>query len=435
MIAFGMVSMPSTLHALFFALIIGSDPPFELVSAMYSGVLVEEVQPLQANCSSGNCTWPSTSSLGVCGGCTASTYGEPECAPVECDGSDCPWYPSLCNYTLPSGSIAQLTDFGPDRTVPNNSLYQVLNFRTVSGSGAVYNRSLGDRIYLMNLEIFGLPYGFILRPDEEPPLSNTECALWFCVHAYDTHINSTIQRVNMTMAEDKITTTFVPDNDENTNQLYQFLPLSASLDHLNETSFTVNSGAAQVIADYLHRSLDGHMTTDYDVATNVETDQDFTSDLIRGIRRASQDPDAWINSLATSMSNVVRSSNMTTRDQYNGTSYELAVVVRWQWLAFPAALVLGSIIFLVAIMIRTSRREGAKVWKDSPLAIVLLSALGSDGRDASLDMMNAQGWRAAQKDLGGKKVQIKTRTDNEEELRSLSESSEAVRVYLPSLPR
>jgi hypothetical protein len=260
----------------------------------------------------------------------------------------------------------------------------------------------------MNLEIFGLPYGFILSPDEEPPLSNTECALWFCVHAYDTHVDSTVQHGNITMAEDKITTTFVPDTDENTNQLYRFLPLSNSLDRSDETSFTVNSGAAQVIADYLHKALDGHMTTDYDVATNVETDQDFTSDLIRGIRRASQDPDAWINSLATSMSNVVRSSNMTSRDQYNGTSYELAVIVRWQWLVFPAVLVLGSIIFLVAIMIRTSRREGAKVWKDSPLAIVLLSALGSADKHASLVMMRTHGWRAAQKDLGNKKVQITT---------------------------
>jgi hypothetical protein len=426
MIAFGMVSMPSTLHALFFALIIGSDPPFELVSAMYSGVLVEEVQPLQANCSSGNCTWPSTSSLGVCGGCTASTYGEPECAPVECDGSDCPWYPSLCNYTLPSGFIAQLTDFGPDRTVPNSPLYQVLNFRTVSGSGAVYNRSLGDRIYLMNLEIFGLPYGFILSPDEEPPLSNIERALWFCVHAYDTHINSTIQRVNMTMAEDKITTTLVPDNDENTNQLYRFLPLSASLDHPDETGFTVNSGAAQVIADYLHRSLDGHMTTDYDVATNVETDQDFTSDLIRGIRRASQDSDAWINSLATSMSNVVRSSNMTSRDQYNGTSYKLAVVVRWQWLAFPTALVLCSIGFLITIMVTTSCQEGAEVWKDSPLAILLLSAIKPNDKKSALDMVDAHGCRAAQKDLSDKQVVI--RNNNEEELRSLLESSEVVSI-------
>jgi hypothetical protein len=168
------------------------------------------------------------------------------------------------------------------------------------------------------------------------------------------------------------------------------------------------------------------MTTDYDVATNVETDQDFTSDLIRGIRRASQDSDAWINSLATSMSNVVRSSNMTSRDQYNGTSYKLAVVVRWQWLAFPTALVLCSIGFLITIMVTTSCQEGAEVWKDSPLAILLLSAIKPNDKKSALDMVDAHGWRAAQKDLSDKQVVV--RNNNEEELRSLSESSEVVSI-------
>ena len=56
--------------------------------------------------------------------------------------------------------------------------------------------------------------------------------------------------------------------------------------------------------------------------------------------------------------------------EYNGTGYQLGIVVRWQWIILPAALVLLSIIFLIAIIIRTAQSP-ASAWKGSPLTLLL----------------------------------------------------------------
>jgi hypothetical protein len=64
----------------------------------------------------------------------------------------------------------------------------------------------------------------------------------------------------------------------------------------------------------------------------------------------------------------------------------LAVQVRWEWLAFPAALVLMSIVFLVMVMIRTAHSP-IQSWKGSPLTLLLFD-IDDDTRKLAYDKVN-----------------------------------------------
>ena len=75
--------------------------------------------------------------------------------------------------------------------------------------------------------------------------------------------------------------------------------------------------------------------------------------------------------LATSLTNAVRSSD--SKDMLVGVSYaiEKIVLVEWPWLIFPLALLLLSLAFLVATMVKTSKDTTAGVWKTSAMPTLI----------------------------------------------------------------
>ncbi|PVI00303.1 hypothetical protein DM02DRAFT_396065 [Periconia macrospinosa] len=80
--------------------------------------------------------------------------------------------------------------------------------------------------------------------------------------------------------------------------------------------------------------------------------------------------------IATALTNQIRSSE--AREMVLGSAYEIEtfVLVRWEWLSFPFALLLLCIVFLVATMIKTSRgagKEGPGIWKTSAMPALIYS--------------------------------------------------------------
>lgn len=105
--------------------------------------------------------------------------------------------------------------------------------------------------------------------------------------------------------------------------------------------------------------------------TMTATSHDFSNDLIYGAWNGSKDTSAWINNIATSLSNVIRTmGGANATNVYDGVSYEPGVTVRWSWIVLPVALVLGSIIVLLAVMLK-SARSSVGVWKGSQLTFLL----------------------------------------------------------------
>jgi hypothetical protein len=79
--------------------------------------------------------------------------------------------------------------------------------------GSISSREQDDRAYIMNSELFGLPFDFSISNPENAPLprglnlTNTECALWMCVQAYNTTISSNVQHDEIVEVFDNVFST------------------------------------------------------------------------------------------------------------------------------------------------------------------------------------------------------------------------------------
>jgi hypothetical protein len=117
--------------------------------------------------------------------------------------------------------------------------------------------------------------------------------------------------------------------------------------------------------------------------------------------------------LATSMSNVVRAS--ASIEMLQGKSYQIEtyVSIQWAWLAFPLALLVLTLVFLVSTIIKTSRDGNGEtgIWKTSAMPTLIyglpketqgqfVSSLTSgSGRGAPkktrIKLMPNMGWRVS----------------------------------------
>ena len=132
------------------------------------------------------------------------------------------------------------------------------------------------------------------------------------------------------------------------------------------------------MSSYLTSAIKGNAGADLRVVS-------FSSDATQAIANATTGSlDAWIKNLATSMTNVLRSSTSQAADFdvpidttpstdsiYSGAGYQLAVQIRWPWIVLPALLVLLSLVVLVTTMIRTSLGS-ISAWRGSPLVFLFL---------------------------------------------------------------
>jgi hypothetical protein len=326
-----------------------------MLSGIYSGMLGSSVRPIQATCPTANCTWPITPSVGVCGACAESTFGS-----VGCNSTS-----RSCNYTLPSGQSTQLFNFVEETVAYGGGAgFQVIP----SMQGSIFSREQGNRAYIMNLELFGLPFGFSIHNSVNAPLprglnlTNTECALWVCVQAYNTTVSSNIQHDEIVDVFETVNGTEFRYNYQQRAQ-FQMPAVPTSLDPANQTNFTVAYQAGRTLDTFFFNNIKGNVSIGPVAYTP-------SSDLVYGAWNGSTNASAWISSIATSMTNVMRSTDTMSRDQYNGSQYELTVTVRWEWLVFPAALVAASLVYLLVIMFQTAASP-VYSWKGSPLTMLL----------------------------------------------------------------
>jgi hypothetical protein len=113
--------------------------------------------------------------------------------------------------------------------------------------------------------------------------------------------------------------------------------------------------------------------------------------------------------IATALTNVVR-SDAESSQFIAGQAYapETYVEVKWAWLTFPIAMLVLSIMFLAATMIRTSQTgdEGLGAWKTSAMPTLMYS-LPLDMRH---NLTTAATWRSEESG-GAKRVKIRLMPD------------------------
>jgi hypothetical protein len=112
----------------------------------------------------------------------------------------------------------------------------------------------------------------------------------------------------------------------------------------------------------------------------------------------------YLERLATSMTNVLRTHS--SHEFVQGRAYSLTtfIAIHWAWLTFPLALLLFSLLFLAATIIKTSKTVdgGIGLWKTSAMPTLLYS-LPKDTQEA----VASQGRWNKSSDANSEKIKIR----------------------------
>ena len=304
----------------------------------------------------------------------------------------CPNITSYCEYSLPNGLRVNRTHeddlSGPIAT--SGYLHQLQN--TTNFGNTIFNFS---RIRAQGSND---PTAV-----ETPKINDTslvraeQCLLYWCINTYESRVSNgkLSEEVKDSWYSNK--TAWWNDRRGAMNDMRIDLvpPRLIDSNHSNANpNFTVAFLADLGISQYLAPKL----TLSNSIAMSALNSQGLPSwgpdetsnasshvnnmDMLRIFRDS--EPGPLFENLAKSMTRSIRNvnvSNQATFDGYigplsgvgpvNGTvSYEYVYVsVRWPWLAFSAALVLLTIIFLVLTVIDSTRHDVA-VWKSSPVPLL-----------------------------------------------------------------
>ena len=355
--------------------------PCHLVkAATYNGVLSSDQVPLNTLCPTGNCTWPITPSLAICGACSNSTFRE-SCPPGHNKDTSAPGpVDGSCNYTLPSGSKAFLTS--------NIDGYGAYSFQLTSSKGAMYKKNDTNRLYIANFDIVNA---------RASPTQAYECALWMCVQAYETKVldSKQTQRSVQTFS-DMVTSD--PGNEHGGSDNLTFREIPIAMNPMPLIQYTVGVTAQLGFETYLDDLFNGN------ISYNVESYTSST-DVAEAVSLAIYHPNLsdWIQNLANSMTNVIRTDKPASSDLYNGTAYQLGVRIHWPWIILPLALALSSLLILVIAMVRTARSP-VQAWKGSPLVMLFMGVDEAIMRDGSGKIDTYNGLNDA---VGAARVRIK----------------------------
>lgn len=303
-----------------------------------------------ASCPTGNCTWPVTTSLAICGNCSSASFAAPTCNDTD------------CTYTISDRATATLTNF----TGRNDF---GVGFRLIPSTGSAYNSLLKDKAYISNF--FTMGYGYKVPGSKATPdsLKAYECALWWCVNAYQTQAALPISEVVYTA--DSLNVSSVPDDlfynytfpaiDDGLMRKYNISPASASI------NYSVQYVSMVTLQQYMNKTMDGFATLNQAVG-------EVSSDITDGIWYAASsldDMQTWIGRVTQSLSDYVRlpwprSSKPVVlaedRPFFAGSATMPGYVVRWRWLALPVLLVVVSMQLLLAVMVMSARSR-VGLWK------------------------------------------------------------------------
>lgn len=226
--------------------------------------------------------------------------------------------------------------------------------------GFVYKPN-DTRLYVSNFDVFGAPseYNQIEKWPNQSTVAS-ECALWFNTTMLNSHQIQTVVQSFLTVVNSNM---WVGDG-ANVNNNITFTDLPPTMMPRLYTNFAVGWLTQSTVGFYLHTTMNGTVVID-------SINQKASSDVVDALWVASGDLDKWIKNLAASMTNFVRTHRPQSDSMYNGTGYDLGVEVRWGWIVLPDALVLASLLMLVAGIIRT-RHNGISAWKGSPLAFLFM---------------------------------------------------------------
>jgi hypothetical protein len=326
------------------------------VAAVTNGIYASNISFLPVPCSTGNCTYPTIPTLAVCGGCQPLTWT----APAGCLGN---WNPdqnsTKCNFTLPDGQHIAVRP--PSQTATNV-------FQMMTTKGTHYNASSTTVRYFVNFEAIGMTFENIGWSNSL--ISASECALWYCVQAYNISMDSNV--LNLTVIDTWNTIEDTSGQDISGNTHYNFTNIPKHFNTNLNSSYYVGENSFLAIQNFLGFSGLAQAGGGYTFSGTY-------TEAVWNAWGKDGDLGTFIANLARSMTNNMReTSSAAALDMYAGQAFQekLFIQVRWAWMVLPIVLVVFSVLFLVATMAET-RRNQVKAWKSNALALLFLDVVRS----------------------------------------------------------
>ncbi|KAL8691957.1 MAG: hypothetical protein Q9218_002919 [Villophora microphyllina] len=354
----------------------------KMQAAMLLG-LYNGTTPTLISCNSGNCTWNSATTLGVCGGCTdISAVVKTYCPPIPALGNGA----STCNYTLNHGASLQ----GTTQLLGATGLVGRTRWNATSassgGSASVLDALGGDPTLVVFQGIQIPAADPASHTITQPPIKAFECGFSVCAKTYS-EIRVTNGVVHLPNIEETNLIFDPTDNlclgDRPTGEClngrnyFNLIRKSSEATSSNETStkYRFNMVDFYNIAHYLEEMFSTGWT-DYAKTTRQSkgAPQATAPDVGRELAN-SPDLNKTIIAIAASMTEAMRTGPNST--EYHGQVYiqKTIVRIRWAWLAYPIILTLMSMILLVLVILQT-RQHDIVAWKSSSLALLLHNLSG-----------------------------------------------------------
>lgn len=359
----------------------------DMQAALYKGVY-DSFEPVQATCSTGNCTFPDYRTVGMCSACE-DISSQIDILQEEMCVDYIIRLPSGLNLTH---EVGQVVNLGPDN--PTAGIDAQFPYAT----NIMYWDESVDAAY--------------------PSVDNaTACSKWIkasavalnctlfpCVRTYSTNVTSG------QTSEILLSTTNMASLDIEWADAYSDVPMPCLINgsYYTESAFAVNGTvyniswvdgpvhqtfippqcyynlSTQGLLEYLPSFLNGYLRF---APEDDYADPAWVGQLYSQGNVSFDTIDAFWGAIAESLTVTIRQSadalvngsNPTTRSYATGTAYNVktCITVEWPWLSLPAFLIILTILFLVVTMVKSRH---AILWKASPLAL-LVCGLEQDLRD------------------------------------------------------
>lgn len=399
------------------------DKLYSLEGIVTANIFNNNVSMPASPCSSGNCSWPVTPSIGVCSSCidarrsiskyvhiAETTTGvassgsainssvdileyslawefsplgfEPFATNINFEAAD---YFMNLSFTqaftvlesgrranvsiLQPGAISGLT---PEGKLPIIQFFALgIPLANVESYRALYNEThlTGDKI---------IDTLFTLFPnDVEPLLTAYNCTFSFCLQGYQAETKDGV-------AQERLSQSWEIMSQVGEDSVWQFANVPSALNAGNGSSYVIDESSVWILRNAFRPSLIG--SVDIDLLMNGTSGMRFINDfgsseatsgaVMKVFWKASaslSDMNDLCQKIASGLTSWMRTTLPAKADaRYASTviSNETLVRVRWPWLTYPLALLVLGHVFLLTTIRRTQRLR-VRPWKGHRIPLLL----------------------------------------------------------------
>ncbi|KAF2800629.1 hypothetical protein K505DRAFT_355590 [Melanomma pulvis-pyrius CBS 109.77] len=308
-------------------------------------------------CPTGNCTWPSFSSLGVCHQCQDVSH----LLEYQCDYSHLDTTQGAtstyngCGFKVNQTFVIGSSGFRHGMVTSLSTIF-VHTGKNATDQGPFWNSTVfgNATLPIIDFYIAYTPGGPPATQRNETPIM-LECLLSWCVQTLSSSTTEGIFR------EEAVESLLV--QPETRQDEFGYPPIAVTTTDNN--TFQIGNGTT----DLLHNKLKDKFP--YYIYRSNESISSPYPGIWEFHRNAPYDFEPCLDNITAVITNNLRSRAKGTK-AIVGTSWSMEqfVDIRWVWISLPAALLIGSLVLVCATVLQ-SRKNNTAAWKSSALATLL----------------------------------------------------------------